>query len=199
MKRLSFLILLGSIGFLGYAGNCSAAPDEIVWFGIDYTLVKFIGVSDQFSDLREIQEHYFRSWNELVVVESEKYDIKGAFGVRDVTYQMEKSISRSEKRDMGGIVQIGSYRVDESQVVALISEYTDPSDQRFGAIFFMETLNKIDEEVTMWLVCFKISTGDVLYIRRFVEKPGGFGFRNYWARGYYNVIKGLKESSLKPL
>jgi hypothetical protein len=168
MKRLSFLILLGSIGFLGYAGNCSAAPDEIVWFGIDYTLVKFIGVSDQFSDLREIQEHYFRSWNELVVVESEKYDIKGAFGVRDVTYQMEKSISRSEKRDMGGIV-------------------------------FMETLNKIDEEVTMWLVCFKISTGDVLYIRRFVEKPGGFGFRNYWARGYYNVIKGLKESSLKPL
>jgi hypothetical protein len=199
MKRIALFFLIAITGISVHAVNSLSDRDEIVWFGLDYSLVRFIGFSDQFSDLENIRERYFRSWNELILMESDKYDLKGAFGVREVSYDVERAITRSQERDMDGILQSSSYRIEESQVTGMIGAYTDPSDNRIGALMVMETLNKIEEEVTLWLVTFEISSGEVLHIRRFVEEPGGFGFRNYWARGYYNVIKNLKNSPLKPL
>lgn len=192
-------MLAVSIAIPGSATGLRSDVDEVVWFGLDYSLVRFIGFSDQFSDLPKIRDQFFRSWNELILAESEKYDLKGAFGVRKVTYEIDHALERSQEIDVDQVLQSKSYRIDEDQVRSVVSDYTDPSDGRVGSLLVMETLNKIDEEQTMWLVFFEISSGEVLYIGRHVEKPGGFGFRNYWARGYYNLIIGLKDSYRKPI
>ena len=201
MKKIGFciMILLGSTGIFGHAPGNHSAQDEVTWFGLDYSLVKFIGFSSDFSDLENIRGHYFRSWNELIQMESNKYDICGALGVREVSYKMEVAIARSEQRDMGNILQTESYSIDSRQLASVVAAYTNTSEVRTGALFVMETLNKIQEESTMWLAVFNISTGEILHIKRYSGKPGGFGFRNYWARSYYNVLKSLKESPSKPL
>jgi hypothetical protein len=200
MKKigLCIMILLGSMGIFGHAPGNNSAQEEITWFGLDYSLVKFIGLSSDFSDLENIRTHYFRSWNELIQMESDKYDIRGAFGVSEVSYEMEFAIARSEKRDMGDILQTDSYIIDSRQLASVITTYTNHSVDRVGALFIMETLNKIQEESTMWLAVFNIATGEIIHIKRYTGKPGGFGFRNYWARSYYNVLKSLKESPRKP-
>ena len=55
------ILILASISLFGRPAIPESSVNELVWFGIDYSLVKFIGVSDDFSDLRDIQERIFRS------------------------------------------------------------------------------------------------------------------------------------------
>ena len=174
------------------------STDEIVWFGLDYSMVKFIGMSHDFSDIDRIQSYFFRNWNELILAESKKYDLRSAFGVRNIDYQMEKAIEKSESRSMEGILQLNPYSIPEAQVRELVQSYKDPSLQKTGALFVMETLNKREQKATIWVVFFEVATGNILSVRHYITSPAGFGFRNYWARPYYNVIRSLSRSSRKP-
>jgi hypothetical protein len=192
MKKMGAILILASISLLGRPAIPESSASELVWFGIDYSLVKFIGVSDDFSDLRDIQERIFRSWNEIVLAEKDKYDVQSAFGVSRVDYQMEFAISQSENRDMDGILQTEKYSIDKDQVTEVVMKYTDTADDRVGVLFVMETLNKLDQISTMWVAVFQISTGEIIHLERFAGKPGGFGIRNYWARSYYNVLNEIR-------
>jgi hypothetical protein len=194
MKRIVIIFLIGCMGLTGLHARTAPASGELVWFGIDYSKVKLIGVRSHFSDLLDIQSRLFRSWNELFLVESEKYDLEKAFRTNDVKYQMDKAIDRSNSREMDGIVQTDPYKIEEGEVLDLLKEYTDPSVHATGALFVMETLDKLGERSTMWLAVFDISTGEVLHLERYSGKAGGFGFRNYWARCFYNVVKTLHIS-----
>jgi len=194
MKRFAFLLLAGIFGLMGQPAESKPSPEEIVWFGIDYTLVKFIGTQGQFSDMEAIQNRYFRSWNELIVTESDKYNLKKAFNVNKISYEFENTIVRSQQRSMENIVQSDSYSLGEPDVMSIVRLNTTPSEDKTGAIMVMETLNKMKEESSMWLAVFEISTGEILYMRRYNGAVGGFGFRNYWARSYYNVISKLELS-----
>ena len=180
------------------ADNPSQGTDELVWCGIDYTLVKFIGNADQFNDLSKIQSYYFGAWNEIIQDEKGKYDLNKAFSVTTVHYNMEYTILRNQERDMSGIIQLDPYSIDEEQVKSVVMLNTDPSADKLGAMFVMETLNKIEEVSTMWLAVFNLASGEILYIRRYSGAVGGFGFRNYYARSLYNVIKNLKMSPRNP-
>lgn len=179
--------------------SIQASPDEVVWYGLDYSLVKFIGLSQDFNDIDRIQSYFFRNWNELILAEAKKYDLYSAFGVRRIDYNMDKAIERSESRSMDGILQLEPYSIPEARLVELIQVYKDPAVQKTGALFVMETLNKKEQKATMWVVFFDIPTGNTLSVRHYITSPAGFGFRNYWARPYYNVIRSLAKSSRKPI
>ena len=190
--------MAGMLCFPLWASNPSEGTDELVWCGIDYTLVKFIGSTDQFNDLPKIQSYYFGAWNEIIEEEKKKYDLNTAFSVATVSYNMEYTILRSQERDMSGIIQNGPYTIDEEQVKSVVMLNTDPSADKLGAMFVMETLNKNAGISTMWLAVFNLASGEILYMRRYSGAVGGFGFRNYYARSHYNVIKNLKMSPRNP-
>ncbi len=97
MKKILILTVAVLLGFPGRASKAQGT-NELVWCGIDYTLVKFIGSSDQFADIPKIQNYYFRAWNELIQTESSKYDLNKAFSVATVHYNMENTILRSEAK-----------------------------------------------------------------------------------------------------
>ncbi len=198
MKKLALLLIAFSVGLVVQSTEPVFSQEEVVWFGLDYTQVKFIGYDSQFSDLPKIQDHYFSAWNQLFITEVKKYDIKGALGVDELTYEIENAITLSKQRDMNGILQSGSYKLGKEQLAAVLKSYVNASDQRTGVLMIMETLNKLEETSSMWLVVFDVSTSKIHHLKRYSGKPGGFGFRNYWARSYYNVILSLKESSQKP-
>ena len=190
MVRINVIILLFvSIGLFGQNQVSETDFDEVIWFGLDYSLVKFIGASEDFSDLEKIQNYYFRTWNELILEESSKYNLKLAFKVKEVEYAMDSAIARSERRDMLDIVQTDEYRLTGDLGPEIAKAYSNPEINKVGAVFIMETLNKPAVEETMWVVLFHVSTGQVFHTERLVGLPKGFGFRNYWAGGYYSALK----------
>lgn len=197
MKRIAIFILMGVMWFPLRANEPQQSSDGLVWFGIDYSLVQFIGSRDQFSDLYKIRDTYFRSWNELIMIEEDKYDLMTAFSVDKIFYEMDNTIRRSMERDLRGIVQTGPYSIDKEQVKSLVRFNADPSVNKVGAMFVMETMNKKEEESTMWLAVFNVASGEILYLKKYSGAVGGFGFRNYWARSYYNVISNLRMSPRK--
>jgi len=190
MVRINVIALIFiSIGLFGQNQVSETEFDEIIWFGLDYSMVKFIGSDLDFTDLDKIQSHYFGAWNQLIIDESSKYDLKKAFKVKNVEYDIETAIARSEQRDMQDILQREEYRLAGDAATEVAKAYSNPEINKVGAFFIMETLNKTAVEETMWLILFHVSTGEVFYTDRLVGVPKGFGFRNYWAGGYYNVIK----------
>ena len=184
-------MVTGLIGMNLHAVEKMTDPGELVWFGLDYSLVRFIGLQSQFTDLDKIQQEFFRSWNELILLEKEKYNLKNAFGVRKVYYQMEQAIERSQEVDIYNVVQVQEYKISEDEAARVVSAYTDPGVDKLGAIFVMETLDKMEARSTMWVIVFNISSGKVQYMKRRAGGVGGFGFRNFWARSYYEVLKNL--------
>lgn len=197
MKKYTVLVIVALLGSSIMGMDRSHAPGHLVWFGLDYSHVKFIGLETDFSDLPKIRDHYFSSWNQLVLAESEKYDVRGAFRAGQVTYAIEQAVERSSNRYMDNIVQPGSYEMGKDQLAEALKSYISPSAEGTGAVFIMETLNKTDQKATMWVAVFDIRTGEMLHLKRYSGKPGGFGFRNYWARPVYNVIKTLKSNPPK--
>jgi len=190
MVRINVIALIFvSIGLFGQNQVSETDFDEIIWFGLDYSMVKFIGSDLDFTDIDKIQSHYFGAWNQLIIDESSKYDLKKAFKVKKVEYDIEIAIARSKQRDMQDILQTDAYRLEGDAAQEVAKAYANPEINKVGALFIMETLNKPAIEETMWLILFHVSTGEVFYSDRLVGLPKGFGFRNYWAGGYYNAIK----------
>ena len=187
-------MVTGLIGMSLHAADNATDPGELVWFGLDYSLVRFIGLQSQFTDLDKIQQEYFRSWNELVLLEKDKYNVKNAFGARRIDYQMELAIERSQEADIYNLVQVEEYKISEEEAARVVGAYTDPGVDKLGAIFVMETMDKMEARSTMWVIVFNISSGEVHYMKRHMGRVGGFGFRNYWARSYYEVLKNLNIS-----
>jgi hypothetical protein len=181
---------------LSTALHAQERPGKVTFYGLDYTQVKFIGLDEDFSDLFKIQNTYFAAWNGLFLTEQSKYNVATAFNVREVEYTIEKAIKRSEDRDMTGIVQRDSYSLGKEELASVLKAYIIPGEDKVGTLFIMETLNKFDKVSTMWLVVFNVSDGTIHHLKRYSGGPGGFGFRNYWARGYYNVLNGIRDSKV---
>lgn len=193
-----FLLIMAFWGCGLTLGAQDGVPETLTWFGIDYSQAKFIGSPADFSDLPKIQGAYFSAWNNFFLSEGDKYDVKKAFGVRKVEYAMDLAVERSMARSMDGIVQSGSWELGKEELATVLKHYMKKGKEGTGALFIMETLNKTDAKSTMWLVTFDMASGDIHHLKRYMGTPGGFGFRNYWARSYYNVLTALMNNPRKP-
>ena len=197
MKKLTLVLIIASLTLVCKGREPAVSLDRITWFGLDYSHVQFIGHPSDFRDIPKIRDYYFNAWNYLVIAEKAKYDILGAFDAAEVVYALETAIDRSESRSMEGIVQIDSRGLGKEELADVLRSYIDPSEYGTGALFIMETLNKFEKNAVMWVAVFEISTGEIHHLKKYSGRSGGFGFRNYWARPYYNVLSNLKNNPRK--
>lgn len=166
--------------------------DEFVWCGLDYSKVRCIGPSG-FNDPEAIKEKYFDAWNQLVLNEASKYDLETAYGKSQIT-NLNIVNRRNDIPVVGEFVINESYAFDNNQLKDIISDYKLKSHNvGLGLVYVVETLNKTQERATIHTVFFDIETREILWSRKFTAAAGGFGFRNYWARPIYEVIKDSRK------
>lgn len=212
MKRvISFFLLLFVFNFSNAQDAYQAlTSDEMTWFGIDYSHVKLIGTFSQFGeagvvDEDDIRKKYFPAWNSLVLKESDKYDLKGAFRKNHVEYKlamMEEVNAETSNASMVSISESDRYHLTEEKVNSIIANYPITNVSGVGLVFIAESLDKTIEQGSYYVAIFDIATKKVLMTKKIIGKAGGFGIRNYWARSFFNVIvqcrdnykKWLKES-----
>jgi hypothetical protein len=58
----------------------------------------------------------------------------------------------------------------------------------------MEKFVKLEEAGYMWVVFFDLSNKNILLMENMTGKAGGFGWRNYWARSFYTVLKEIEKT-----
>lgn len=200
-KQFITLLLL----FLAISGNSQTAEDmfkssevKISWLGIDFSHVKLIGDFSEFSGIGEknsvqIRDNYFPRWNNLILNEPEKYDIKGMLRKGEIYYEIEMLMNINSTAAIEDIESYTTPNYSFEDVKSFIDEYTIKNKEGIGVLFIAESLNKNAQEAYFHFVALNMKTKEILIHERLRGEPCGFGLRNYWAGSVYNIIKDIRK------
>ena len=171
---------------------------SLTWLGIDFTQVNFIGNAAQWQDAGEIdsdqlRERYFAAWNEIFLNEKEKYNVAEFTHKNDVEYAIEVVATPNSKSDRDYFESdAGKFRhLNEAKIKKLVSAYNFKGHTGLGLIFFVEGMHKEAKKSSLWVVYVNMANKTVLLAERMDAKAGGFGFRNYWAKSFFNALKAV--------
>lgn len=189
MKYIKYLLLI--ISFNSYAQDaCDLLKSkELTWYGIDYTKSKMIG--PDFNDPLAIKTHWFKSWNDIVLNEYDKYNLKKFFRKDIINYNIAPISKRNQLIDENNLVTYNLSevkKIQDSDIDSLVSSYDFGKNEGFGALLIVESYNKFEEKGTYFIVFIDISKKTALLKERITVKAGGIGFRNFWASTIYNAL-----------
>ena len=205
MKKLLFITML-LCSFFTSSIYCQTSKDlfyqtdqPIYWLGVDYSHVKLIGTFAQFAgsgetDISELKNKYFPSWNRLILAEPEKYDIKGMFRKNTIINDIEMIIALNQKADISSMEVFNEPNYTNDTIQYFVNEYPIENKSGIGIIFIAETLDKNSQTAFYFVVAINMNSKEILFCERMMGKPAGFGLRNYWAGSIYYIIKNVKRT-----
>jgi hypothetical protein len=175
---------------------------DFYWLGIDFSHVKMIGDFTQFGeagtvDAYQIKNQYFPAWNNLVLNEPEKYDIKGMFKLDRLENDIDMITKINADANSNEMQATSVPNYTEENIRSFVGSYKTGGKSGIGLVFIAEVLDKNTPEGCFHVVAINMSNNDVLMWERISAKPGGFGVRNFWAGAVYNIIKEAKKSYYK--
>lgn len=172
----------------------------VTWLGLDFSQARYIGSATQFKEAGEItteqlRDKYFPGWNDLFVNEQAKYDVAKYTDRGSVTYALE--VTKKANNSIRGKIfseDPNDYeRLTAADIAKQVKSYNFAGNKGVGLVFIIEGMSKGKEEVSAWVTFVDMGTKSVLQTQRITGRAGGFGFRNYWAKGFFNILKDVKK------
>ncbi len=195
MKKL-FITLLIAVSFVYNvtAQDYRSSSTLVTFLGLDFTHMKFLLDDEKITD-SELQNKYFRSWNDLMLEEKDKYNITKATGHIDIDYDMDMINTLNDKAKGPFLTHKSSELkgMDESDISAIVKKYPLKLSG-VGLVFIIEGFSKARKEANLWVTYIDMDSKTVLKAVKVIREPGGSGFRNYWAGA---ILKTLKDFPLK--
>ena len=206
MKRANWLIILSLICFNAFSVIAQTKADifsgssDITWLGIDFTQTKFIGSATQFKDAGEItnsdfRDKYIPSWNQLFINEQKKYDVAKAVKRSEVKYAMDvtEKANNAIKGNFFSDDPNDYKKLDEQKIANLVKGYDFQGKSGIGLLFFIDGMSKSKDEASGWITFVDMNSKKVLLTQYTTGKAGGFGFKNYWAKSFHNMLKATEK------
>lgn len=180
---------------------------EILWLGIDFTRAKF--TRKGFDVPQDVLRNYFNEWNQLIISDQKKYDIRMSFRKPIMTYDLARVTKANKSVKTNNIlcenISIDTVRTDE-QICAYIRGLDTPQTHRFALTFIVESFDASSKTGAVWVGLFDTGTHEPVLCEKFLKEPSGFGTKNYWGRVFYNLLYDIRshayyrwESLIKPL
>jgi hypothetical protein len=203
-KQFRFLamLLLGMITLPNFAQtareifNSSEVP--ITYLGLDFTQAKLIG--DPATVPMDVRDRHFYGINGVVIAEPKKYDFRKAFEKSEVTPDLsfvEPKNSKVDAAQIASMSQADFNRFTPATIDQIVKGYNFGGKKGVGLLFVVEALNKTVEQAAIYVTFLDMATSKVIFTERITGKPGGFGFRNYWARSVANILEDIQKYRLK--
>ena len=168
----------------------------VTWLGIDFSQARFIGSATQFKDAGDVtadavRDKYIPAWNELFINEQKKYDVAKYVHRESVAFALDITTRANNKVGESFFSQNPAdySRLTESDISKAVKKYDFMGNKGVGLIFFVEGMSKGKDEAAAWITFVDMGSRTVLQTRRATGKAGGFGFRNYWAKAFLNILK----------
>ena len=200
---LKSTLLAAGLALSSLAASAQTFPEVVAnpgipltWLGLDFSGVKYIG--DAMTVEPAEMKGLFTRMNELMLKESDKYDLAEAFHrTGKVTYSYNVAEKVNEKIDPATLItsDIGQRnRFNVEKINSMVSNYTLPEgSQGVGLVFVMEDLVKPKEEAVFWVTFVDLASKKMLYTEKIAGTAAGFGFRNHWAGGVHDALKTIKS------
>jgi len=210
-------IVISQTAFAQTKADIFDANKPLTFLGIDYSLTKFIGTpldkESSFSPWtvvktkdngvvspEQFQNDFTVQWNQLFIDEEKKYDVAKAThrsSVKlaiDVAIKANKSLKGKEyfSNNPGDF-----HLLTEADITNAVKNYNFQKETGLGLIFFVEGMSKGVASEGIWVTFVDINSKTVLLTKYMTGKPGGSGFRNYWAKPIYLILKDMEDDFKK--
>jgi hypothetical protein len=183
----SLLLVFFSLLLINPLASAQTTSKPLTWLGIDYSKAKFVGAAG-FANPADLPR-FLLAWNDFVITEPDKYDVKKALKTSDVTIDLTATYAVNEKLDISQMIQEENHTLSEADVKAVAASYDLSKIDGVAALLVAECYNKKMERGSHWLVLLDADSGEVIKMTHYSQKPGGFGLRNYWANTIYQLLK----------
>jgi hypothetical protein len=196
MIRLFFFLTIFNFSLIlkAQTANQVFTKADITWYGLDFSVAKFKGTFTNFDintskSPATLRDLYFPGWNNVVVEEKDKYDLKKFCKKSTVFYNITKATDINAHVNPDSMITLNPVPVIPLDKIELVvSNYKDPFSGGIGLVFIIECFDTSNDVGSMHMAFFDIQTGKLLFKRRIQTSPGGFGVRNYWIRTVYNAM-----------
>ena len=172
--------------------------NSLTWLGIDFTEVKVIGHTD--TELDDLAARQFSGINDLIINEPKKYELDKAFHKATVESDLSFVKAKNKGIDASKIKSVNAAdetRFTNATVAKIVEGYNFGSKKGIGVLFIMESMSKTSEKSSMYVTFIDIGSKKILHTERMVEKVGGFGLRNYYAKSIYEALEDIQKSKYK--
>lgn len=166
----------------------------ITFLGVDFSKVTYIGDPGTVS-LTEMRG-LFNRISFLIPSEPNKYNIRRVFKKDSVSFNLESSVESNKNMDTTKIMSFNEkdyMKLEVGDVKGIVSSYNfTHGESGVGLLFVVDGLNKMNEELAMWVTYVNIDTKEVIFTEMVTGRAGGFGFRNHWAGGIASALKKIE-------
>ena len=180
---------------------------EILWLGIDFSLSKF--TRKGFEITQEQLRTYFNEWNQLVIADQKKYDIRMSFRKPIMSYDLSAVTKANKSVRISNIlcenITIEAVHTDEG-ICDYLRQLSTPQQHRYALIVIVESFDASCKTGAVWVGLFDTVSHEPVLCEKFLKVPSGFGTKNYWGRIFYNILYDIRsyayyrwESLVKPL
>ncbi len=194
LKLFFFLIVSANATLFAQSVQDVFSAKQMTWYGLDFSMAKFVGA---FSDVSyaydkagwEIKGRYFPEWNNVVINERDKYNLKEFYRKETVKYDPTAIESVNNKVNPDSMMSWNAPpSLTDFQLQEEVSRYDRTNKQGLGLVYIVELFDKTQKMAIIHVTFFDMATGKILYTKQIAAEPGGFGLRNYWARTAYETM-----------
>lgn len=194
----TYLKLFLAAGFIAIAvlgskaqtqGEALERGSAVTFFGIDFSRCKGVMLG---ATAEEMRDNYFPAINTLLIVEEDKYNVKKALMKSEVTNDPREVNRLNKTLDVANFNLYSTKEITplESQDIAqMVQRYNLKDNKGIGLVFIAESLDKLKNIGTYYLVYFSIPEGKVILYEKVMGSSRGFGIRNYWAHTIYDILQ----------
>ncbi len=167
---------------------------EVEFIGLDFSEAKMVGLNTKNAP-QEIKVKYFKAWNDLLIKEARKYDVKRAFMKQNLSYNFDVVDHLNQQTKSETLLANASPQsFSEKKLQGIVNQYnTQTMKSQYGVSFVIHSFNQFRERAYVYIVIFDVATKEVLFSAQTSGEAGGFGFRNYWARTIYNILEDIRD------
>lgn len=205
MKNRNYFILLMLTCFFSFNSfnvNAQSAKDvfnvdvPVTYYGVDFSKGHYFGEIGTV-DINEMID-LTNKINELIVKEAPKYNVAAAIQRTEISTKTDLTLTENASIDTKRFIVFSKDedRLTEDAIKKAVAKY-NVNGKGIGIVFMVDLMDKSTAQTTVWVTFFNESNKKLLFTEKLVGKAGGFGFRNYWARSFYNIINDMKALKFK--
>lgn len=169
---------------------------NITWLGMDFTQAKFIGSEAAYRNEvinAEFVDKFIPAWANLFLTEPRTYNPAKAVHRDTVSFAFDVTASVNKKITKNFFDEDPNHfnTLKEADIAKLVSNYDFQGHKGIGMMFFVDGISKPRREAGVWVTFVNMNDKTVLLTVYRSGGSRGFGFRNYWAHSWYNILKGF--------
>ena len=167
----------------------------ITYLGIDFSNSKFYGDPGTVDGNEMV--NLLKKINDVIVFEyAKKYNIAAAIKHSNIDLKIDLTDKLNVNIDGKKFITYNPgdiNKLEESDINKIVGKYKT-TGKGIGMIFIVDNMDKSQNSTTAWVTFFNLGNKKVLLTEKMTSKAAGFGFRNFWTKPFYDMIKDIKTT-----